>query len=123
MAAVVNVDDHNVIFFDVFLDGAVADEAGKADSEGVDGCPNEEVLADVATVALEPGVQSRGSLRASNCRKRHSCRAHQATSRADSVGRGTKLLTSPSAVTLLVKRIISSSDDSDQRNKDDNIFA
>lgn len=57
MAAVVDVDNHNVVVFDVFLDGAVADEASKADSERVDGCPDEEVLADVSSVAFEPGVQ------------------------------------------------------------------
>lgn len=58
MAAVVNVDDHNVAGIDVLLDGTVADEADKAESEWLDGSPNEEILADVASVTLEPGVQS-----------------------------------------------------------------
>ena len=123
MASVMHVHDHNVASCDVLGDCAVADEASKFYSEWVDRRPNEEISADVSAVALEPSVQSRGSLSACNCGKCHGGRTHQAASLADSVGRSSELLVGPLGVTLLVKRVIPGSDDSDQRNKDDNIFA
>lgn len=60
MSSVVNVEYHNVAVGEVVGDGTASDEAYKLDSKWVNGGPYEKILADIASMAIEPGVEGGG---------------------------------------------------------------
>ena len=111
VATVVDVEDDSSALSEVVLDvvGVVC-LANEAETEGVDGTPDEEVALNIAAIVSEEGVQSLGgglgtSNRPTTVSNNHGNGGHEAASLADGLSTGSELVGAPTGVTLLVEGI------------------
>lgn len=57
VSSVVDIQNHYVFASQVLLNGCAIDKSSEFDAQRIDGRPHKQVAADVAAVAIEPGIE------------------------------------------------------------------
>lgn len=117
VTSVMDVADDDFTGVKLGFDLAVWNLSFVSQTEFADGTPNEQVSADVTSIALEPGIEGAWIVIVSGSGETHGNRWHGTTSFTDGVGWGSKLFISPSGVTLLVHWVSSAQNNSHKKDK------
>lgn len=105
MTSASNVANDDFSLIELWFDKSIWNFSFKADTQTFDWSPKIHAAIIITSVVSEPGVETSGIPSMTSCGQGHGCRRHQASRVTNSITRSSKLVISPSWVTLLEKRI------------------